>query len=36
VGEEVKLAEIAYLAWLDAGNIGRHYEWQRSLNSQEG
>lgn len=19
----------AYLAWIDAGNIGRHYEWRR-------
>lgn len=20
---------LAYLVWLDAGNVGRHYEWQR-------
>ena len=24
----------AYLAWLDAGNVGRHYEQQRSAKEQ--
>lgn len=26
-----KADALAYLAWLDAGNVGRHWEWERAV-----
>ncbi len=30
-----KAQAIAYLAWLDAGGVGRHWEWERALSDGE-
>lgn len=30
-----KSAALGYLAWLDAGNVGRHWEWERAVKAAE-